>query len=412
MARRAVTKAKSKSKAVVRRGRGLVVAASSNSKIKDLMPRDPDFVHYGPEPNFSEMQPDPDSREHTLGKTYNWYSHFYGPKEAKSFFLRYLEDTKANKEVIKIVKKVPDNRMVTTAGWIARAATRGLVLEQRQLDFIKNTIDKLTIVVKGEPVEEEKPVEKKAVRPNVQEIMREKAEEAGGDIEELYDTFILNGAKTIDIEKKVIGIVQSSNLLPQHIKPMIEHWENVRNEINETISGKCNQLKEAYSKYTKTQLKNKLKFSELVLSELHGYVSLKQTTRKVRTRKPVPVEKIVSKLRYCKTFKDEAQKLDLTSVHPSKLHNSTEAWVYDTKKRKIHHYVADDYSKCLIVKANTIVGFDKKESGIKTLRKPSEQLKEIMGSKPAARKYFKDIKAVETVPNGRFNADMVILRAF
>jgi hypothetical protein len=49
---------------------------------------------------------------------------------------------------------------------------------------------------------------------------------------------------------------------------------------------------------------------------------------------------------------------------------------------------------------------------MKTLRKPVEQIKALMGSKPAARKYFKEIKAVEAVPNGRFNADMVILKAF
>jgi hypothetical protein len=46
------------------------------------------------------------------------------------------------------------------------------------------------------------------------------------------------------------------------------------------------------------------------------------------------------------------------------------------------------------------------------LRKPFEQLKEIMGSKPAARKYFNDIKAVATASNGRFNENMIILKAF
>jgi hypothetical protein len=35
-----------------------------------------------------------------------------------------------------------------------------------------------------------------------------------------------------------------------------------------------------------------------------------------------------------------------------------------------------------------------------------------MGSKPAARKYFKEIKAVATAPNGRFNENMIILKAF
>ncbi len=49
---------------------------------------------------------------------------------------------------------------------------------------------------------------------------------------------------------------------------------------------------------------------------------------------------------------------------------------------------------------------------IKTLRKPKDQIKEIMGSKPAARKYFDDIKAVGVKPKGRFNDQMIILKAF
>jgi hypothetical protein len=35
-----------------------------------------------------------------------------------------------------------------------------------------------------------------------------------------------------------------------------------------------------------------------------------------------------------------------------------------------------------------------------------------MGSKPAARKYFTEIKAVATTPNGRFNEAMILLKAF
>jgi hydroxymethylbilane synthase len=123
-------------------------------------------------------------------------------------------------------------------------------------------------------------------------------------------------------------------------------------------------------------------------------------------------EKIVAKLKYLKLFKDVAAKLDLVSVHPTKLHGASEAWVYDTGKRKLHHYIADDYSKVFSVKGNTLLGFDANTSEMKTLRKPGEQIKEVMGSKPAARKYFKDIKAVGAVPNGRFNESMIILKAF
>ena len=49
---------------------------------------------------------------------------------------------------------------------------------------------------------------------------------------------------------------------------------------------------------------------------------------------------------------------------------------------------------------------------MKTLRTPETQLKEVMGGRPAARKFFKDIKTVAAKPTGRFNEDMIILKAF
>ena len=162
----------------------------------------------------------------------------------------------------------------------------------------------------------------------------------------------------------------------------------------------------------KVKLRNTIKFIEQVLSDLNSYISIKKASKAPRKRKAVPVEKIVSKLKYLKEFKDPLNKLELISVHPTKLHGASEAWVYDTARRKLHHYIADEYSKSFTVKGNTILGFDNNTSEVKTLRKPGEQLKEIMGSKPAARKYFKDIKAVATAPNGRFNENMIILKAF
>jgi hypothetical protein len=149
-----------------------------------------------------------------------------------------------------------------------------------------------------------------------------------------------------------------------------------------------------------------------VLTDLNSYISVKKASKTPRARKAVPVEKVVSKLKFLKEFKDPAMKLDLVSVHPVKLHGASEAWVYDTAKRKLHHYLADEYSKAFTVKGNTIIGFDTGKSEIKTLRKPGEQIKEVMGSKPAARKFFDSIKAVAIQPNGRFNENMIILKAF
>jgi len=171
-------------------------------------------------------------------------------------------------------------------------------------------------------------------------------------------------------------------------------------------------LNEGYSHLTKIQVRNVIKFVDQIIGNINSYVTLKQTTKAKRAKRPVSIEKQVSKLKYLRKFIDEKTKLNLISIEPTKLHNSTEAWVYDTAKRKLYHFIADEMSKSFIVKGNTLLGFDAKQSEAKILRKPEEQLKQIMGSKPAARKFFSDIKAVATQPNGRFNADMIILKAF
>lgn len=422
MARRpSLIKTRAKKKpAVVRVGKkGIALASSGNNLVKDFRPKDVDVMRYGPEPSFSEAQPEEDRRESVLIDTYNWYSKFCTHKDAKMFLIQYLEDTKTDKEVLKFVRKAPDNRMVTTAGWVSRCATRGLILTEKQKAYIQSCVDRLVAFakagVKDDPVdgEEAAPAEKPKRAVNIQEVMREKADEALSDIEALFDEFITAKCpKDFAIDKKVIGFLTSRNVLPQHIAGAIKRWNAILAEYLEAQAGKDAQLKEGYACYSKMQMRYTIKVIEDIIAELNGYIGLKQAAKKVRVKKPVPVEKVVSKLKYCKTFKDDALKLDLTSLSPVKLHQCTEAWVYDTAKRKLHHYVADDYSKCLMVKGNTVIGFDKKASGVKTLRKPAEQLKEVMGSKPAARKFFESIKAVQAVPNGRFSDAMVILKAF
>jgi len=419
MARRAIiAKVRKPKKTVVRVGKkGIALAASGNNLVKDFRPKDVDVLRYGPEPTFNDNQPSDEQRQAVLSDTYNWYSRFCTHKDAKEFLIQYLENNKTDKETIKLVRKSPDNRMVTTAGWAARCATRGLILTEKQKSYIQEAVNKLVSFanagVKDDTVEGEEVVAKPKRTVNIQEVMREKADEALSDVEALFDEFITAGCpKDFNVDKKVVGFLSARNVLPQHLAPAIKRWQKLLEEYLELQEGKCSQLNEAYSNLGKMQVRYTIKLIEDIIGEMNGYISLKQATKKVRAKKTVPVEVTVSKLKYCKAFKDDTLKIDIVSLNPIKLHQSTEAWIYDTKRRKIHHYVADSYSKCLMVKGNTILGFDKKESGMKTLRKPAEQIKALMGSKPAARKYFKDIKAVEAVPNGRFNTDMIILKAF
>jgi hypothetical protein len=384
-----------------------IIKASDYSQVKTLNPRDPDTEYLGPEPMFA-VQPDEDRRRVALMRSFTWYGRFYGKKEAKEFLAQYL-DLRERPQEAKIMRKIDEKECINTLAWLARMELRGLELSETESDTLQNEIKRLLETINKPEVIEV--VVEAPTRPNIQEILKDKAREAAGELEGLFDEYITSGAGAKHTLRPMDEVAKK-NVMPQHINILTDVWKKKLNEIEEVLKGTDSQLVQGYQHLTKTQLKNIVKFIELVISDLNSYISVKKAAKAPRARKAVPVEKQVAKLKYLKTFKDTASKLDLMSISPIKLHGASEAWVYDTAKRKLHHYVADDYSKTFTVKGSTLLGFDSAQSEVKTLRKPAEQIKEVMGSKPAARKYFKDIKAVSTTPNGRFNDAMIILKAF
>lgn len=380
---------------------------------KDLRPKDlMGLKGHGGEPKVLE-QPALDKRSSILGKAFNWYNYFCTNKEAKQFIVDYVIQT-GDAVTAKKLNKVADNKVVATYGWLARFSQRGFNLLDEEKERLNKEVKRL-IENEKEPEQAELATEEEqeTTKRNVQIVMRERAQDISGEMLGLVDDYIAEGCKTItDTSNKVVNMLSEKNILPQHISIVISPFDEIKQELLEVQKGEDEQLVEGYSHLGKVQVKNLIKFIEQIISNINSYVALKQTTKAKRARKPISVEKQVSKLKYLRKFVDEKAKLNLVSVEPTKLHNSQEAWVYDTAKRKLYHYVADELGKCLIVKGNTLLGFDTKESEAKILRRPEEQLKQIMGSKPAARKFFKEIKAVVTQPNGRFNAAMIILKAF
>ena len=261
-------------------------------------------------------------------------------------------------------------------------------------------------------VKEEK-AKDKPNRPSIQEIMLGKLMEAGGEIDGIMDQIFEDEIKAdAKFNTAILRILNTYNPLPNHIPQLVESYTHEQKEFKEVIEGKDEQLVEAYSHFNKRKIKSIIGAYDARIGVLNSYQALKIKNRAKRRTKPITPEKATQKLKYQKRFECETTKLKLESIRPAELHMSKEAWCYDTAKRKLHHYVAEDMAGEMFVKGNTLYGFDKAKSAIKTLRKPKEQLKEIMGSKPAARKFFDDIKAVGVQPKGRFNDSMIILKAF
>ena len=199
------------------------------------------------------------------------------------------------------------------------------------------------------------------------------------------------------------------NVSPNMIGTVSAVWELRLTEFNEVLEGADSDLVEGYSHLTKLQLKNCVKFCETVINDCNSYVQLKKVERKPRAKKAVSPERLTRSFKFMKEFAE----LKLKSEPVTKLVGATEAWLYDTAKRKLIHVMADSHIGTFTVKGSAVVGFDALQTVQKTLRKPAEQLKEVTGGgKPAARKAFGAIKSTETRWNGRGNDNLIILWAW
>ena len=131
-----------------------------------------------------------------------------------------------------------------------------------------------------------------------------------------------------------------------------------------------------------------------------------KVNKKPRAKKAKPAEKIVEKLKYCKSN----EPLKLVSINPADIVGAKELWVFNVKTRKMGKYVAEEFQE-LSVKGTSITGFSELSSVQKTLRKPEEQLKEFKAAgKVQLRRFLEDIKAVDIKLNGRINEDTVLLK--
>ena len=363
-----------------------------------------DAKYTGYEPTW-DKQPDETNRTAEMLVAFNWYNYHFGKKEAKVMLYNYFVAGE-NEEYARLVSKVADSTVVPTIGFLARMATKGFELTEAEQTRITSKVSEWAEQVVETKDDEE--AESKPKGPSIQDRMRDRALECAGEIEGLFDEFWKSGCK-FDKNTNVKGVIAEFNILPQHINLVEDHWKERVAEYERVQKGDDEDLNEGYSNLGKIQLRNMIKFGEQVIQDCHSYVSMKKATRAVRKRKPQTPEKQVSKLKYLKegTF----HKVKLESVKPTKLIECKEVFAFNTKTRKLMYFVADEMAGPIMVKNNALVGIDTIKSVSKILRKPEEQLKEILkASKPNSRKYFADIKALETPLNGRFNENIVILR--
>jgi hypothetical protein len=167
------------------------------------------------------------------------------------------------------------------------------------------------------------------------------------------------------------------------------------------------QLQDAYKHRSKREIKNLIAFYKEVESACTMLIEESKVNKAPRTKKAVPKDKLVEKLKYLKIF----EPLKLVSINPTEIIGAKTLWVYNTKNRKLGMFVADEMIGPLTVKGAAILGYDEHKSIQKTIRKPEEKLKEFKAAnKIMLRKFLEDISSTDTKITGRINEDTILLK--
>jgi len=375
--------------------------------IKRLNPKGAETKYVGFEPEW-KFQPTEENRISSLANAFQWYNYHYGKKDAKDMLCHYLEHNNRAKDA-KLMRGIPDSQIRLTPAWVCRMTLLGLVLNEHEQSIIDEQISgMLKAKQEVKRAQSEVDADTAVAKLTIQDHLREKVSECCGELEGMFDDFVVAGAK-MSADFSPIKLMRGLNISPNMVGTVTAVWDLRLAEFNEVLEGTDPDLVEGYSHLTKNQLKQCVKFCETVINDCGSYVQLKKVERKPRAKKAASPEKLTRKFKFLREF-DE---LKLKSEPVTKLVNASEAWLYDTAKRKLIHIMADSHIGTFTVKGSAIVGFDALQTVQKTLRKPAEQIKAVTGvGKPAARKAFAEIKATETKYNGRGNDNLIILWAW
>ena len=356
-------------------------------------------------PDMSIIQRSHKKHSHMVWQALHYCQYEMTDKALKKALIEYAKKAKMNFKLLNIL----GDKDLCMLGKYAVILNGGGQLEEsseasfaRSLDGLFQKAKDAKAARKAIQVEDDKP---KGPVLTVQDRMRIQAEEVGATFDAWLDDLIAGKIKTVSKDMDPAGQMKLASFKAGQARWIRKFYEPEFAMLQEVVAGKDADLKEGYSNVKKSSALRALKLLENILTSSDMIATVAKAQRKTRKKKLPTTAKLVAKLKYCESHPETGT----ASVSPSGIIGAREVWVYNTKYRKLGHYVAQDAAG-LTVKGASIKDFST-ASVQKTLRKPKEQLKQFMGSgKVKLRTFLSDIKAVDTKLKGRINTNIVILK--
>jgi len=331
----------------------------------------------------------------------NWYNYFCDNKKAKTFVVEYMTSIGRSKEEISLVAS-SDAYIPSQLGWVARMMCMGYDPSETFRKFFVKEFKTVLETAKKTKKSKAPVVASTAPVVSIQDRIREKASEEVGEVEGLVDDFIAGGCKSpADMQSYLKNRALSSVVQ----KKMCEVFIKRSKEFEDVMNTSDADIKEAYSNFSKVQLRKVKEFYDAIVTETNRGAENKPT-RKARKVKEKPASVVAAKVQYMKDFAE----LNLKSVLPEKIVGASQVWLYNTKTKLLGMYNADN-AKGLTIKGTTIQNFNAETSSGKRLRKPEVTVKQVLdGGKIVLKKLLDGLTTKPAELTGRINSDTIVVR--
>lgn len=357
--------------------------------------------------SVSSGEPDWDETRESLPIILNWYSYTKTQDDAKEYLLDYAKYLNFEKSDIKLLSGSKE-RVNTSIAWLSRLLLITLSADQ---DIKTKIVDELNRIISIEKTktDSETKIDKKHTF-NVQENIRAKLSEYLGEINLQLDIILESIRKNEQIEFSLKDWLRVNKVSAAQVKNISNYFKtHVISELLEAQAKTCEQLTEAYSFLSSSQLKKYIQVVQQFIDDSDEQHLVKKqmlihnrTPRKV-TKSPL---KQVAKLKYLKEHND------LKSVVPTKIIGAKAIVLYNAENRVATYYECDN-NHGLAIKGCTLLNYDVTKTISKILRKPESILPIILNDgRVSVRNTLRDIAAKNKTANGRFNDKCLILRVF
>ena len=351
-----------------------------------------------------------DEFDHFLRKSFTYYNYYFAQKDLKKYMVKWMQENGYTKPDVSAFIRSPDRAVPMTAYGLLMSHRQGMPFREKELKYVKEQIAAALLQEAGDVVESATGAAMPAVEKTatvkvltIQDRLNEKTSEHLAYFEGLYDEVVLGGT----VDPRAFDYLTANTVPQSQINKFVDLISARKAELGAAQGKLFEDHVESYKHYKAADYKRHHAFLDAILDALEQYRGVKKATKKARVKRAPNKEKVVSKLKYMK----EDKTLKLVSVNPVDIVGAQELWVYNTKTRKLFKYIADSLTGPLGVKGTSVINFDTAKSVGKTLRKPDEKLKEFArASKIQLRKFLDEIKAAETLANGRISEDTLLLR--